>query len=114
MDDIKNKYCEKCNKIFTSNTHLRIHYDTDLHKTGQRKVKSNRKPDLICNICNLYTTRQTTNLKVHILNNHSNLEEKKKGFKFYCEVCNYGIDNENKYLHHLEIIKHKMKSMSKT
>lgn len=114
IDNNKNKHCEKCNKTFTSNTHLRIHYDTELHKTGQRKIRTNKKEDLKCDICNLYTTRQTTNLKVHILNNHSTPKKRKEGFKFYCEDCDYGIDSENKYLYHLETIKHKMKNSNKT
>ena len=36
-------------------------------------------------------------MKLHILNNHSSIEEKKKGFKYYCETCNYGVINEKKY-----------------
>ena len=111
MDEIENKikHCEKCNKTFTSNAHYLIHCETELHKTGKRKERIDKKEELKCNICNLYTTKQSTNMKMHILNNHSNIEEKKKGFKFYCEACDYGIINESKYNEHLGTSKHKIK-----
>jgi len=114
MDEIENKikHCEKCNKTFTSNTHYLIHCETELHKTGKRKTRTDKKGELKCSICNLYITKQQSTMKLHILNNHSSIEEKKKGFKFYCEVCDYGIINESKYNEHLETSKHKIKITS--
>ena len=109
MVENKIKHCEKCNNTFKSNTHYLIHCETELHKTGKRKTRTDKKEELQCNICNIYKTKQKSTMKLHILNNHSSIEEKKKGFKVYCEVCDYGIDSETKYLHHLETIKHKMK-----
>lgn len=41
-----------------------------------------------------------------MLNNHSSLEEKKKEFTYYCEVCNYGIFNKDNYDKHLLTKKH--------
>ena len=110
--DINNKHCEKCNKTFTSNAHYLIHCETEIHKTGQRKTRNDRKEDFKCTICNIYTTRYTTNMRLHILNNHSNKETKKAKFTFYCEACDYGIINEKKYNEHLETKKHKIKSVS--
>ena len=68
MNELENKikHCVKCNKTFTSNTHYLIHCETELHKTGKRKTRTDKKEDLKCNICNLYSTRQPTNLKLHI------------------------------------------------
>lgn len=113
MDDNKIKDCEKCIKSFKSHTHYLLHCETEIHKTGKRKVRSNKKVDLICNICNLYTTRQTTNMKIHILNNHSDVETKKKGFKFYCVSCDYGIETEKQFNTHISTIKHKIKIIPK-
>jgi hypothetical protein len=109
MEEIKNRYCNKCNKTFTSHTHYLIHCETELHKTGKRKTRTDRKEELKCSICNLYTTKQESTMKLHILNNHSSIEEKKKGFKYYCEKCNYGINNELKFKEHLETKKHKIR-----
>ena len=114
MDEKKIKHCEKCNKTFTSNAHYLIHCETELHKTGKRKVRANKKEEFKCSICNIYTTKQPTNMKLHILNNHSSIEEKKIGFKYYCETCDYGIMNEIKYKIHLDTSKHKIKIASNT
>ena len=103
------KHCEKCNKTFNSNAHYLIHCETEIHKTGQRKIRSDKKEDIKCTICNIYTTKQKSTIKLHILNNHSNKEIKKLNFKFYCEACDYGIVNEKKYNEHLETTKHKIK-----
>ena len=116
MDEIENKikHCEKCNKTFTSNAHYLIHCETELHKTGKRKIRTDIKEEFKCDICNLYTTKQPTNIKLHILNNHSSIEEKKIGFKYYCETCDYGIMNEIKYKIHLDTSKHKIKISKRT
>jgi len=106
---INNKHCEKCNKTFTSNAHYLIHCETEIHKTGQRKIRSDKKDDLKCTICNIYTTKQKSTMRIHVLNNHSNKETKKSNFKFYCEACDYGIINEKKYNEHLATTKHKIK-----
>ena len=109
-----NTNCEKCNKKFTSNAYYLIHCETELHKTGKRKTRIDKKEELKCSICNIYTTKQPTTLKIHILNNHSSIEEKKIGFKHYCETCDYGIMNESKYKIHLETSKHKIKISKRT
>ena len=57
MDEKKIKHCEKCNKTFTSNAHYLIHCETELHKTGKRKVRANKKEEFKCSICNIYTTK---------------------------------------------------------
>ena len=51
------------------------HCKTELHKTGKKKTRSDKKEEFKCKICNLYTTNQQTNLKLHILNNHKTKEE---------------------------------------
>jgi hypothetical protein len=103
------KYCDKCEKTFKCHAKYLIHCETELHKTGKRKTRTNKKADIICSFCNIYTTRQTTNMKLHILNNHSNNEDKKKAYTHYCEYCDVGYFIENKYNKHLDTTKHKIK-----
>ena len=111
MNELENKikHCEKCNKTFNSNAHYLIHCETELHKTGKRKTRTDKKEELKCSICNLYTTKQPTTLKLHILNNHSSIEEKKKEYKYYCEYCDIGYVVEYKFNTHLNTLKHKIK-----
>ena len=109
MDQKKTKHCEKCDNTFKCHAKYLIHCETELHKTGKRKTRANKKEDIICSICNIYTTRQTSNMKLHILNNHSSSEEKKKEYKHYCESCDVGYFIEDKYNKHLATQKHKIK-----
>lgn len=109
--DYKNKphKCEKCNNRFKFKSQLEKHSKTELHKTGKKKTRSDKKEEFKCEICNLYTTNQQTNLKLHILNNHKTKEERKNEFPYYCELCDSGCIEEKQYKKHLETKKHKKK-----
>ena len=109
--DYKNKphKCEKCNISFKFKSQLEKHCKTELHKTGKKKTRSDKKEEFKCEICNLYTTNQQTNLKLHILNNHKTKEERKNEFPYYCELCDSGCMEEKLYKKHLETKKHKKK-----
>ena len=72
-------------------------------------INSDKKEEFKCEICNLYTTNQQTNLKLHILNNHKTKEERKNEFPYYCELCDSGCMEEKLYKKHLETKKHKKK-----
>jgi len=41
-------------------------------------------------------------MKLHYLNHHSNKEERKKEFKYYCENCDFGNFTKALYKAHLE------------
>lgn len=101
--------CEKCNISFKFKSQLEKHCKTELHKTGKKKTRSDKKEEFKCEICNLYTTNQQTNLKLHILNNHKTKEERKNEFPYYCELCDSGCMEEKLYKKHLETKKHKKK-----
>lgn len=109
--DYKNKphKCDKCNISFKFKSQLEKHCKTELHKTGKKKTRSDKKEEFKCEICNLYTTNQQTNLKLHILNNHKTKEERKNEFPYYCELCDSGCMEEKLYKKHLETKKHKKK-----
>jgi len=49
-----------------------------------------------CTNC-VYTTTNNVNILLHKLNNHSTMEERKKGFKYYCELCNFGVFAESTF-----------------
>lgn len=101
--------CEKCNKTYKLYANYKKHLETELHKTGKKKVRSDKKPDYKCDICNLYTTGKPSNLKLHILNNHKSQKEREKEFKFYCKLCDNGYMNDKLYNKHLTTKKHKRK-----
>ena len=103
--------CEKCNyktKIISS---YKKHLETTLHKTGQRKIRKDKKHDRYkCENCDFITTNET-NYKIHYLNNHGTKEERKEGFKkYYCEKCDFGCFVKTSYEKHLETKKHKIKT----
>jgi hypothetical protein len=75
-----------------------------LHLTGEKKIRSDKKIN-ICEICKLELATQQS-LKQHKLNIHSNLEIKKKDFKYYCEHCKIGTNLESIYEKHKLTKKH--------
>ena len=102
--------CEKCNyktKIISS---YKKHLETELHKTGKRKQRKDKKKDEYkCDKCD-YTTTNESNYKLHYLNNHGSKEERKKEFKYYCEKCDFGCFAEICFIRHNDTRKHKNKT----
>ena len=98
--------CDKCNISFRFNSQYLKHCESFLHQTGQKKIRSDKKDIRKCPHCDLYTTTQPTNLKLHILNNHKNLEEKKTEFPFFCDLCNSGFFLNSIFLKHQGTKKH--------
>lgn len=103
--------CDKCHY----QTHLldsyKKHCKTGMHQTGKRKPRSDKLADNYkCDKCD-YITSTKLNLKTHILNNHSTKEERKNGFKFYCDNCDMGVFTESSFKVHLNTKKHKMKTV---
>jgi len=104
---MNNKYnCDKCN--FNCNTKARweAHINTELHKTGQRKKRSDFKDPFKCEDCE-YTTKNISIMKIHKLNKHSPKEEREKEFKHYCKFCDYGSFSLDSFNLHINTIKHK-------
>ena len=102
-----NKYnCDKCN--FNCNTKARwdAHINTQLHITGIKKKRSDYKEPYLCDKCD-YKSKNKTTFQMHKLNNHSTKEEKEKGFKYYCKICDFGCFYEELINAHNQTIKHK-------
>ena len=64
-----------------------------------------------CEKCDYNSTTHIYNFKTHVLNNHSTLEEKKAGFTYYCECCDYGIFSKDNFDKHLLSKKHIRRSV---
>jgi hypothetical protein len=77
-----------------------------LEKNGKRKIRSDCKNPLKCNDCE-YITKNNITLKKHILNKHSNIEEREKQFKYYCNICNFGTFSNDTMNIHNNTEKHK-------
>lgn len=56
-----------------------------------------------------YENYNRVNYLNHILNNHSNKEERKQGFLFYCDICDFGAFSESIFEKHKNTEKHKLK-----
>lgn len=105
--DTNNKFiCEKCNFETNIKSKWNIHIDTELHKNGKRKIRSDCKNPLKCYDCD-YITKNNITLKKHILNKHSNIEERQKQFKYYCNYCNFGTFSIDTINIHNNTDKHK-------
>ena len=104
----ENKFvCEKCNYKCNFNSQWTKHCDTELHKTGKRKKRTDKKEVGKCKQCNYETNGYTTMLK-HILNKHSTKEERKNKFKHYCELCDFGTFSKDTFEVHNNSEKHKV------
>nr|QBK88365.1 MAG: uncharacterized protein LCMiAC01_00290 [Mimivirus LCMiAC01] len=104
----KYKYsCDKCQFYANYKSQWNKHIKTEKHKTGKRKPRSDRKNPAKCPKCN-YVALNNTNIILHILNNHSTIEERKNGLKHYCEYCDYGTLAKKLYDNHLKTKKHTM------
>ena len=104
--DIKKYKCDKCDSSFRFKSHYDKHCETELHKTGKKKERSDKLPDYKCTICNSYITNLKSNYELHILNNHKTFVEREKEFKFFCKICNKGYMDKTLYDTHIETRKH--------
>ncbi len=81
--------CEQCG--FHCNCAIRWnkHIETELHKTGKRKLRSDYKGPYKCDIC-AYSTNNNMTFKQHNLNYHADKQMRVKEFKYYCKYCDFG------------------------
>ena len=98
--------CEQCDFKCNAPSVWNIHIETEKHKTGKKKKRSDYKGPYQCKKCN-YKSKNKTNYEHHVLNEHATKEERKNGFKFYCEICDYGTFSKDFYENHCENKKHK-------
>ena len=100
--------CDNCDFHTQYNSTWIKHIETELHKTGKRKTRSDKiKLDKCPNCEYVSTSKGPTTMKQHILNEHRTKEVRKKEFKYYCEYCDYGTFAESFQKKHNETEKHK-------
>ena len=107
--EIKYKYnCEQCDFHGNVPGAWAKHIETELHKTGKRKTRTDKTRVEKCHHCE-YTLKseRTINMVQHILNEHSTKEERKEKFKYYCEYCDFGGFSQTMIEKHNNTSKHK-------
>jgi hypothetical protein len=97
--------CIKCNFRTQYESHWNLHINTELHKTGRRKKRSDATGECKCDKCD-YKSINVVNVKQHKLNEHCSKEERKEGFKYYCEYCDIGSFSEDMFNKHKNTKKH--------
>jgi hypothetical protein len=103
--------CISCNYKTKYKSDYNKHCKTTKHITGKRKERNDKICDeYVCQKC-IYKTTNKLNYRQHILNNHTPIEDKKNGFKYFCGKCNFGINNENLYNKHCATTKHQRKTI---
>lgn len=106
-ENITYKYnCLACDFHTNYNSLWERHIATQLHQTGKRKTRVDKKRLDKCPYCD-YTSKINTILKQHILIKHSTKKQKQKEFPYYCKKCNYGSFAKPSYERHLLTNKHK-------
>ena len=99
--------CEKCKYATNIRYSLIQHNRTELHKTGERGKKQIKEKVIFqCSKCEFNSTNKN-NYSTHKLNNHSTKEERKNQFKYYCEICDFGVFTESSFEKHKNSLKHK-------
>jgi hypothetical protein len=106
MEDNEKKYsCKKCNFECDFNSQWLKHIETELHKTGFKKKRSDIKESYKCDKC-LYETKNATIFKQHKLTEHKTKEEREKQCKYYCKYCDMGTFSKNVFENHNKSNKH--------
>lgn len=98
--------CDKCDFRCNALSVWKIHTETEKHKTGKKKKRSDFEGPYVCDKCK-YESKNTVNFKQHKLNYHATREEREKEFKHYCKVCDYGTFAKTFFDSHNESEKHK-------
>ena len=107
MTENKKEYkCEQCNFECKYKAQWNIHIETELHKTGKKKKRSDTKEPLKCEKCE-YKTKNRLRLESHILNEHSTKEEREKKYRYYCKYCDTGTFTKDIMENHEKTKKHK-------
>lgn len=101
----KEYVCEKCNYKTEIKSCYEKHLNTELHKTGKRKIRTDKKVIEQCPHCD-YTSKVNTDMQTHLIR-HLSEEEQKKKFNYYCDHCKIGYLYESQYNLHIVSTKHK-------
>jgi len=84
---------------------LNKHLVSKKHTGNKRKERSDKIIEEQCKFCS-HKSSKVTNMKLHILTNHSSKEERQKIMKHYCDKCDFGTNAEILFERHLQTKKH--------
>lgn len=98
--------CKKCDFKCIFKSKWFSHISTEIHKTGKRKVRKDRKAPIRCSVCKIYESKNSINMRTHILNKHSTVNQRKDRFSYYCDCCDYGNFHKLVFQKHLLTRKH--------
>lgn len=108
--------CEKCNFVTTYSSSYKRHIENGTHRariiTKPRKkqeVKEKVPQIFKCDKCE-YTANRKENTENHYLKNHASEQERKKRFKYYCDLCNFGTKSNSDNAKHINSIHHKRRA----
>lgn len=99
-------HCKKCEFDTNYKSKWEIHIDSELHKTGKKKIRSDKIRIEKCPECE-YESKINTNMRQHILIKHSTTEDREKEFTYYCKYCDYGTFAKSLYQIHKKTKKHR-------
>ncbi len=105
MNNEKKFHCEICNFNCNFISQFNQHLETNKHKNNGKIIRKDNSTTK-CKLCK-FETNHSSNLRSHILANHSTIEEKKTLSKYYCDICNFGTYTKILYERHCKTIKHK-------
>jgi hypothetical protein len=107
MEQEKYKYkCVQCDFITNSKQLYERHINTNKHKNNGIIKRSDKKYPEKCEKCN-YKPLSNRSYIQHKLIYHSTKDERKEGFKHYCEKCDFGTYTKKFFDEHLNSEKHK-------
>ena len=100
-----NYNCEECDYHCMHESHWIQHMSSKKHQNIDRQPRSDKVLEPKCKLCP-FESNNLTNMTVHILTKHSTPSQRKKGFKFYCDKCDFGTFTQILFTRHLETKKH--------
>jgi hypothetical protein len=106
----KKYFCETCNFGCDYISIWNQHIETTKHKNNGKLIRTNTKErcNKKCDKC-YYIAKHTIGLKIHILTNHSEKEDREKEFTYYCKECDYGTFHSNMFNIHCDTKRHLLK-----
>ncbi len=111
MEEKKYKYnCDNCSFYCNEISKWEKHIETEKHKTGKRKTRSDYEGPYKCEKCNYENINKIAYIQ-HKLNSHSTIDIREKEFKYYCKLCDFGTFSDKAIKKHNLTEKHKIKSL---
>jgi hypothetical protein len=97
--------CKQCDFRCNPPSVWQKHIETEKHKTGKKKKRSDYIEPYKCEKCD-YKTKNKINFNQHNLNFHATKEEREEGFKYYCKICDFGTFSKDFFENHCNNKKH--------